>query len=184
VYERLASCALDWSKVEVFWGDERAVPPTDAGSNYRMASEALLARVPIPAENVHRIEGERPPADAARAYATVLGDRPLDVVLLGMGNDGHVASLFPDTPDLTTTQERVIATRSPLPPTDRITLTLRAINHAAEVVFWVAGAAKAERVAEVFAQIERDAPKLPAALVRPCAGQLLWLLDAEAAARL
>lgn len=184
VYLRLAECALDWSNLDVFWGDERAVPPTDAASNYRMANETLLSRVPIPARNVHRIQGEHRPAEAARAYAAVLGEQPLDIVLLGMGDDGHVASLFPDTPGLATTRERVIATRSPAPPADRITLTLRTINEAAEVVFWVAGAGKADRVADVLAQIECDAPTVPAALVQPRSGELLWLLDAEAAARL
>jgi len=175
---------IEWERVHVFWGDERCVPPTDRASNYRMVHDELLAQVPIPKRNIHRIEGERSPDDAARRYEETLGDEPLDVVLLGMGSDGHTASLFPDTPGLGRHKERVIATVAPAAPVHRVSLTTRAINEAAAVRFWISGAAKAEPVAKVFRQIEGGAPRIPAARVQPPSGNLLWLLDDDAAARL
>lgn len=180
---KLAS-RIEWDRVQVFWGDERCVPPTDPASNYRMVHDELLTRVPIPAGNVHRIECERSPDHAARAYAETLGDEPLDLILLGMGDDGHTASLFPDTPELGKHEARVIVTAAPVAPVDRVSLTLRAINEAATVRFWVSGAAKARPVAAVFRQIDGDAPRLPAARVRPRSGRICWLVDAAAAERL
>jgi len=149
-----------------------------------MVHDELLARVPIPERNIHRIEGERSPDDAARRYEETLGDEPLDVVLLGMGEDGHTASLFPDTPGLGRHKERVIATVAPAAPVHRVSVTLRAINEAVAVRFWISGAAKAEPVAEVFQQIQSGIPKLPAARVHPRSGGLLWLVDAAAAEKL
>jgi len=149
-----------------------------------MVHDELLTRVPIPESNVHRIEGERSPDDAARAYADTLGDEPLGLILLGMGVDGHTASLFPDTPGLGAHESRVIATIAPGAPIARVSLTLRAINEAAAVRFWVSGASKAEPVAEVFRQIERGAPRLPAARVRPRSERLCWFVDDAAAERL
>jgi 6-phosphogluconolactonase len=184
VAEPELAARIEWDRVHVFWGDERCVPPTDAASNYCMVHDELLARVPIPERNVHRIEGERSPDDAARAYAETLGEDPLDLVLLGMGGDGHTASLFPDTPGLGRHEARVVATVAPVAPVHRVSLTLRAINEAVAVRFWVSGAAKAEAVAEVFRQIESGAARLPAARVRPHSGRLCWLVDAAAAERL
>lgn len=188
VYRRVAApdlaSRIEWDKVQVFWGDERCVPPTDPASNYRMVYDELLSRVSIPERNVHRIEGERSADEAARAYMKTLGQEPFDLVLLGMGDDGHTASLFPDTPGLGHQQDRVVATVAPAAPADRVSLTLRAINEAVAVRFWVSGAAKAQRVAEVFQQIESGNPELPAARVRPRSGRLLWLMDAAAAEKL
>lgn len=175
---------IDWQRIQVFWGDERCVPPTDEASNYRMVDDELLAKVPIPQTNVHRIAGELAPREAARAYEMTLGDEPLDLVLLGMGDDGHTASLFPDTPGLGEHPERVISTVSPVSPVDRVSLTLRSINEAGTVRFWVAGAAKADRLAEVFRQIDDGSPRLPAARVQPHRGHLCWLVDTDAAGRL
>ncbi len=187
VYQRLAQADLagtiEWTHVHVFWGDERCVPSNDDASNYRMAYSALLAHVPVTEANVHRIEGERGPAEAARRYAETLGDQPLDVVLLGMGSDGHTASLFPDAPDLATA-ERVIPTHSPVAPVDRVSISLRAINGAREVYLLVSGADKAERLAEVLQQIESGEPTLPTARVQPRSGLLYWLTDAAAAQEL
>ncbi len=183
VYERLAAAAgIDWGKVHVFWGDERSVPPDHEASNYGMAQRALLSKVAIPSGNVHRILGEKPPGEAARLYAREVGDEPMDVTLLGMGDDGHTASIFPDTPDLDTA-ERVVATRSPNPPPDRVSMTLRALSDSRSVLFLVGGASKANRVAEVFDQIASGRRELPAARVAP-RGELVWLMDAAAAARL
>ncbi len=187
VYQHLAapplSTRLPWAEVEVFFGDERAVPPDDPSSNYAMAREALLDPLAIEADNVHRIRGELPPAEAARAYAQELGDAPLDIVLLGMGGDGHTASLFPGTPELDS-GERVRVTRSPVPPTERVSLGLPVLKGARKVYFLVSGAGKAARLAEVKAQIDDGAPVLPAARVQPTNGLLIWLLDDEAAAKL
>jgi len=178
--------AVPWDRVEVFFGDERCVPPGDPGSNHRMAREALLGRVPIPEGRIHRIRGEAPDPEAAAAeyeeeLRAALGPGArLDLVLLGMGSDGHVASLFPGSDALGETSRLVRAVVAPVPPPRRITLTLPALAAAAEVAFLVAGADKAERVAEVLGGLD---PALPAARVRP-AGGVLWLLDAAAASRL
>lgn len=188
VYRRVAqpdlASRIEWDRVQVFWGDERCVPPTDPASNYRMVNDELLDCVPIPERNVHRIEGERSPSDAAGEYEEALGEDPLDLVLLGMGDDGHTASLFPDTPGLGGHEGRVVATVAPVAPVHRVSVTLRAINEAAEVRFWVSGARKAERVAEVFRQLESGAPRLPAARVLPDSDQICWFLDAAAAEEL
>jgi 6-phosphogluconolactonase len=184
VYQRLAQTDLaqtiDWTQVHIFWGDERCVPPDDAASNYRLASDALLAHVPLVTGQVHRIEVERGPESAARHYAHILGSEPLDVVLLGMGADGHTASLFPHGADLST-GERVIAALSPVPPVQRVTISLRQINESREVYLLVSGADKAQRLAEVLRQIDSGAPTLPAARVQPRSGLLFWLCDAAAA---
>ena len=187
VYQRLAQADLmktiEWKHVHVFWGDERCVPSDDEASNYRMAYSALLSHVPVIKSNVHRIEVERGSIAAARWYAEILGNEPLDLVLLGMGGDGHTASLFPDTPDLATS-ERVIPTRSPVPPVDRVSISLREINEAGEVHLLVSGADKKKRLAEVLRQIEDGRPALPAARVQPRSGHLFWLTDAAAAQHL
>lgn len=183
VYERLAAdSGIDWSKVVVLFGDERAVPADDAASNYRMAREALLERVTPRA--VHRIEGERPAADAAREYDKIVAAcEPLDVVLLGMGDDGHVASFFPATPE-PPSDARVVATISPLPPAERVSVTLPVIRRARAVLLLVTGAGKAERLAEVWQQIDDGRPILPAARAVNEFGTCRWHVDGDAAARL
>lgn len=188
---------LDWSRVHAFWGDERCVPPDDPASNYRMAREALLARVPIPAENVHRVRGEDEPAAAAAAYERDLREtfatpdgpphlspgRRFDLVLLGMGEDGHTASLFPGTAALREPARWVRAVHPAAVPTARVTLTPAVINAAAEVAFLVSGRAKAATLRRV-----REGPyrpdALPAQIIAPRAGRLRWLVDADAAADL
>lgn len=184
IYEALAqSSRIDWSAVHLFWGDERCVPPDHASSNYRMVRETLIERLKGPI-HIHRIAGELPPSDAAAAYARALGDEPLDIVLLGMGDDGHTASLFPSMADLGATGPAVIRGTAPSEPRERVTLSLATINRARLVVFVIAGAAKAPRVREVLDQIQNDAPVLPSAKVQPVSGRLLWLLDTSAAAEL
>lgn len=188
VYERLArndlAGRIDWDRTVVFWTDERCVPPDHEQSNYRMINEALLRHLAIPERNVQRIAGELAPDEAARHYAEILGDEPLDVVLLGMGGDGHVASLFPDTPDLDKVGARVVATTSPVPPAGRVSLSLGALCEARSVLFLVSGAAKAERVAQAIMQTCGEAPSLPAAMVRPRDGSVSWFVDEGAAGRL
>lgn len=184
--------AIDWSRVTFYWGDERCVPPDSEHSNFRLAHEALLSRLPATG-SFYRIPGEAG-SSAADAYARTLRtafaattDEPprFDVILLGMGADGHVASLFPDTPDLRTDARWAVATTSPLPPRSRISLTLRVINAARTVMFLVTGEEKALVLRQVFEYdpAAGEAP-VPAALVRPIDGRVLWLVGREAASLL
>jgi 6-phosphogluconolactonase len=184
LYEALASStfrsSIDWQRWHVFFGDERAVPPDDANSNYRLLVDSLLTKVSVPAEQVHRMEAERPDLDAAAAeYSRLLeaecGAPPrLDVVLLGLGTDGHTASLFPGTPALEVADAWTTRGRAADPPVDRLTMTLPAINAAARVAFLVTGGSKADALRGV---IEGS---VPAARVQP-SGELLWFLDTAAA---
>ena len=182
---------VDWAHVWAFFGDERAVPPDHPESNYRMAHEALLSRVPIPRTQVWRIRGEAEDAEAAaaeyakalaEAFGTRRGELPrLDLVLLGLGVDGHTASLFPGSPvlrEVFRTVAAVHASAAAIP--QRLTLTLPVLNAAARVVFLVAGAEKAKVLRTLL--VERAL--LPAALVSPEHGQLVWLVDRAAAALL
>ena len=188
LYELLATKAyrdrVDWQKVEVFFGDERNVPPDHKDSNYRMAREALLSKVPIPGDNVYRIAGELDADEAAKQYGQMLkekfGEGGLDVVLLGMGDDGHTASLFPHTPALDETKHRAVGNRVEKLNTSRITLTAPFINRAREVIFLVSGASKAARLAEVL-EGPRDPRRLPSQLIQPAEGRVVWLVDAPAA---
>lgn len=184
---------IDWGRIEFFWGDERCVPPDDKDSNYRMAREAMLAHLPIPAEHIHRMEAERADRDkAARDYEAVLArvfdvgidaEPPaIDLILLGMGPDGHTASLFPHTKALDETRRWVVPNHVPQLNTDRLTLTRPILNRGREVLFLVAGADKAERLAEVLAG-PADPKRLPSQSIQP-EGQLVWFVDSAAAARL
>ena len=175
-----------WSHWEVFFGDERAVPPVDPSSNYRMAREALLDHVPIPEALIHRMEAERADLDAAAAdYSSSLADDcppfgtegvpRLDLVLLGLGENGHTASLFPGDPVLEVNDRWAAPARADYAPFGRLTLTFPVLNAAARVAFLVAGAGKAEALRGVIAG------SVPAARVRPVQGELRWFLDAEAA---
>jgi 6-phosphogluconolactonase len=180
---------VPWEEVHLFWGDERCVPPDDPGSNYHLAREMLIARVPIPAENVHRVRGELGAQVAAQGYEQTLegffcGPRPrFDLVLLGLGEDGHTASLFPGSSLLAETERLVAPARALYQdrPAERVTLTLPAINAARQVLFLVAGSDKAKIVQAV---VEGPAGQLPAQHIRPTAGQLTCLLDASAASLL
>ena len=179
--------AVDWARVRVFWGDERCVPPTHAQSNFRMAADTLLSRVPIPEASIHRISGELPAARAAALYEQVLRsavpEMPprFDLVLLGLGTDGHVASLFPgaDGPD---DSAIAIPTSAPAEPRERVSLTLPVLNAAREILFLVSGMDKADVLSRVFAErADRSPAVLPAARVRPTRGRVRWLVDRAAA---
>ena len=180
---------VPWQDVHLFWGDERCVPPDDPESNYRLAQQAFIGQVPIPAGNVHRVLGELTPAAAAKAYDLELQDYfcgplpRLDLVFLGLGRDGHTASLFPGSPVLDETKEVVAAVEAEYDgrPAWRVTLTLVAINSARQVLFLASGAEKAAIVASVLGSAEGS---LPAQQVCPVAGQVTWLIDREAAAGL
>jgi 6-phosphogluconolactonase len=189
LYARLASPEfserIPWKAVHLFWGDERCVPPGHADSNYHMAFESLLTRLPIPAGNIHRIQGELPSPDAAARYEGELraffGKEPdFDLVLLGLGDDGHTASLFPGSPALSESVRWVVDvehTTPPLPLVSRVTLTFGVLNAARRVVFLVSGAGKAK----ILAQVLRGRLSLPAARIQPEHGELLWLVDQAAA---
>ncbi len=182
---------VEWPRVQVFWSDERCVPPDDPASNYRMAREGLLDRVPLPAENVHRIRGEAAPAEAAAAYEAELrrvlagsGGLPrLDLVLLGLGADGHTASLFPGQGAVREARRFVVAERVPALGAWRVTLTPVAIGAAAEVIFLVSGREKAGALRRVL-EGPRDPDALPAQAIAPRGGALRWLVDAAAASEL
>lgn len=191
LYARLAQPAIaaqiPWARVHLFWGDERMVPPDHPDSNYRMVRESLLQRIAIPEENVHRMRGEVDPAGAAEQYQQELqrhfAGRPprFDLILLGLGDDGHTASLFPGTWALDETEREVAEVFVPQFGAWRLTLTLPVLNHAREVWFLVCGAAKAGIVRRI-GELKQPARNLPASLIHPKQGALLWLLDAEAAA--
>ena len=180
--------AVDWARVEVFFADERCVPPDHPESNYRAAREGMLAKLPIPGDNIYRMRGEIDPNEAAKEYGLMLKEKfgdngGLDLVLLGMGADGHTASLFPGTPALSETKHRCVAQfveRSTTGPSWRVTLTAPFINRARDVLFLVTGAEKAARLSEVL-EGPKDPQRLPAQLIAPAQGKLSWLLDAAAA---
>jgi 6-phosphogluconolactonase len=183
---------LDWGKIHIFFGDERHVPPTDPQSNYRMAHETLLSKAPIPPQNVHRIPAESEADQAAEDYERELreffaasdGEWPrFDLVNLGMGPDGHTASLFPETAALKEKSRWVVANRVEKLRTDRITLTYPAINHAAEVLFLVAGQDKAEALKRVLQPAPGD-PVFPSQKIKPVRGRLLWIVEKSAASLL
>lgn len=194
VYELLAGdeCRgrVEWDKAHVFFGDERCVPSDHADSNYRMANEALLSRVPLPAENVHRMEGRGDAAANASLYEDELRGHfggeawpRFDLVMLGMGEDGHTASLFPGTTALEEREAWVVANWVEKFDTWRVTLSAPAVNAARHVLFLVTGAGKAERLREVMSG-GRDPGRLPSQLIRPKDGTLEWYLDRAAAAGL
>lgn len=197
LYQLLASPAyhqqVDWARAYVFWGDERCVPPTDAESNYRMARESLLFHVPVPHEHVYRMPGDNPdPVAAAAIYEQALrrgfalgpGERPrFDLILLGMGPDGHTASLFPHTAALHVTDRWVVANAVEKLHATRLTLTLPVLNSAARVMFLVAGTDKADALAAVL-EGPRRPDDVPAQLIAPEHGDILWLVDTAAAAKL
>lgn len=180
---------IPWDRVHFFWADERCVPPGDPGSNYHLAHESLIAHVPMPPQNVHRVLGEMEPTEAARAYDRDLrrffcGRRPrFDLVLLGLGRDGHTASLFANSEALAETERLAVATTALYDgrPAERVTLTLPALDQARHVLFLVSGYEKAPAVQAVLADEEGH---LPARRVRPAAGQITWLIDSAAAGRI
>jgi 6-phosphogluconolactonase len=195
VYELLADQAfspyVDWDRVHIFWGDERCVPPDHSDSNYRMTRLALLEHIRLPVANIHRIQGELDPAQAADNYEQTLrqffanrgGHVRFDLVLLGMGDDGHTASLFPGTAALDETERSVVANYVDKLNAWRITLTASAINNAANITFLISGKSKAESLQQVL-EGPHQPYHLPSQLIQPVNGSLLWMLDAPAASLL
>ena len=180
-YERAAALAPDWSGVDVWWGDERCVPPEDERSNYLMAKRALLDRLETAPAAVHRVPAELGKDAGASAYEDELGAAVLDLLLLGIGPDGHVASLFPGKPALDVTDRRVVGSEAGLEPyVDRVTLTLPALRAAGEILFVVTGESKADAARRAFA--DEASPETPASLVRADSGRTTAILDRAAAA--
>ena len=182
---------FDWSRTYLFFGDERHVPPDHADSNYRMVNEALLGKVPIPAENIFRVRAELPDAAAAASdyegklrgfFQLAPGAFPqFDLILLGLGPDGHTASLFPDSAGLQENSRLVIANWVEKFKTHRITFTFPVLNHAADAMFLMSGGNKAEMVREILEG--EHTPPFPAQLVQP-QNRLVWMLDEPAASKL
>ena len=182
---------VNWSKVHIFWGDERCVPADDPGSSYGQTREALLSHVPIPEENIHRVKGELDPVEASRDYALVLKEFAsspfefprFDLVYLGMGEDGHTASLFPGSPVDATEPTLPVTAQYQDRPANRVTLTQLVFNQARVVAFMATGEKKAVTLAEVLSS--RYNPDLfPAQRIEPKDGKLLWLVDEDAAGKL
>lgn len=188
-----ARASFPWDRTFFFWSDERHVPPTDPDSNYRMAEEAMLSKTPVAAGNVFRVPAENPDASAAaQAYEQTarkffgLGPGQLpqfDLILLGMGPDGHTASLFPGTAALQEKARLVVANWVDKLKTSRITFTLPLLNAARSVIFLVSGTDKAPALHEVL-EGNSSGEQYPAKLVRPTNGKLIWLIDRAAASQL
>jgi 6-phosphogluconolactonase len=182
-YELAAEREPDWSAASVWWGDERCVPPEDERSNFRLARETLLDRLEAIPREVQRIRGELGPEEAAQEYDELLRGVGLDLVLLGIGPDGHTASLFPDEPALEERERRAIAAEAKLEPfVDRVTLTVPVLSSAPAVVFIVTGEEKADAVERSFAR--PPGPATPASLIRSAAGRTRLVVDSAAAAGL
>jgi 6-phosphogluconolactonase len=181
-YKEAARREPDWSKVDLWWGDERCVPPEDKDSNYGMAKRALLDRLESAPRYVHRIKGELGKEAAAEDYARELGDAQLDLLLLGVGPDGHVASLFPNAPTLRQRKKALPAEPGLEPFVDRVTLSLPVLRGARDILFLLAGESKAEAAARAFGG--PPSPDTPASLVRANDGRTVAILDRAAAAKL
>lgn len=191
-YELLATRfhhSVDWSEVQFFWGDERCVPPGDQASNFAMANRTMLSKLDLQARQIHRMRGEDPPEIAARHYEDELrrafaigsGELPsFDLLLLGLGENRHIASLFPGNPALHENDRIAVAVEVEAQQRRRITLTPPVINNAERVMFLVSGPAKAEAVRDVL-EGSRDPDRIPAQIVAPERGEVLWMLDKAAA---
>lgn len=187
-WAQLPKGEIDWNTICFFWGDERCVPPTDDESNYKMARERLFDFVPVLAGNIFRIHGETVPEMEAERYGDLIGREletvdgipSFDIIMLGMGDDGHTASIFPHEIRLWESPLNCVAATHPVTKQRRISLSGRVINAAKQVCFLVTGENKAAKVKEITAQPAESAKKYPAALVRPVSGNLCWFLDKAA----
>ena len=194
VFDELASAygdQISWEKVHFYWGDERCVSPTDEQSNYKMTKDHLLSKIDIPEENIHRIKGEADPQEEALNYAAIIkqnlpsvnGIPQFDLVILGMGDDGHTASIFPHQIDLWDSDELCEVATHPESGQLRITITGKLINNSAKVVFLVTGKNKSAKVREIIRK-EDHYGSYPASLVAPRSDVLIWYLDTEAASEI
>lgn len=183
--------SIEWNKLHLYWGDERCVPPTDSESNYKMTVDHLLSKIDFPEKNIHRILGENEPEEEAVRYGKVLDNNLdadedgviFDLVILGMGDDGHTASVFPYNIELWDKPTNCVTAKHPDSGQIRVSLTGKVINNASEVAFLVTGAGKAEKVEIIINELD-GYEKYPAALVTPMTENLTWFLDTDAAAKL
>ncbi|MEP0713520.1 6-phosphogluconolactonase [Algoriphagus sp.] len=177
-----------WDNINFYWGDERCVPPTDTESNYKMTVDHLLSKIDMPEENIFRIQGENDPEEEAIRYGKLLNEElptangipQFDLVMLGLGDDGHTVSIFPDSIQLWDAKANCVVATHPESGQKRVTITGKVVNNAKTVAFLVTGAAKAEKVKEIIKK-EKDFALYPAHLVQPSDGELIWFLDEEAA---
>ncbi|MCE5178312.1 MAG: 6-phosphogluconolactonase [Porphyromonadaceae bacterium] len=191
-WAQLPGDEIDWEKIRFFWGDERCVPPTDDESNYKMAKEHLFNFIPVSDKNIFRIHGENVPEVEAKRYGDLLsaklepihGVPAFDMLMLGMGDDGHTASIFPHEIELWNSPENCVTATHPTSGQKRVSLTGKVINAARNVVFLVTGENKADKVEEIIDHPHLTEKKYPAALVQPDTGNLLWFLDEKAARKL
>ncbi|MEE9553573.1 MAG: 6-phosphogluconolactonase [candidate division Zixibacteria bacterium] len=195
IYQRLAEepykSGIPWNRIHLFWGDERCVPPQHPDSNFGMVSESLLSRISIPGKNVHRLKGENRPDEEAEAYEKEIrkivpksksGIPRFDWIFLGLGTDGHTASLFPGSKSLEETKRICVAAIHPESGRKRITCTLPLINNAARISIFITGKDKGEIVAEILKGKEGHV-KYPAAMIGPSDGILEWWMDKSATRR-
>ena len=183
---------IDWTNIKFFWGDERCVAPEDSESNFKMTKEHLFNNINIPEENIFRIKGENNPTDEAKRYGKLLnseleqqnGTPVFDIVILGMGDDGHTASIFPHEIELWNNENNCVTATHPESGQIRVSLTGKVINAAKNVVFLVTGSNKADKVKEIIEQPEVAEKKYPAALVQPDSDNLYWYLDEAAAGKM
>ena len=192
VFDVLASeygTSIEWTKIHFYWGDERCVPPTDEQSNYKMTVEHLFSKIDIPSEHVHRILGENDPTREAMRYSNLMeinldrvgGVPQFDLVILGMGDDGHTASIFPHEIALWESKDHCVVATHPNSGQNRVSINGAVINAAKEVAFLVTGKNKAEKVDEIHNK-KGDYESYPATLVAPNSDKLIWFMDKEAAA--
>lgn len=183
---------IDWSLVDIFWSDERCVPPDDTESNYHLAQQVMLSKIPLPASQVHRMPAEQGDRDAASLAYTIemknvfgvgTGIPAFDLIQLGMGPEGHTASLFPHQASLHEQQRLIMPVSVPKPPPPRLTFTPRLLNEARHVLFLVTGAEKADAVRAVL-EGDFQPEEYPAQIVQPPKGEVTWMLDTAAAAKL
>lgn len=183
--------SIPWDRIHFWWGDERCVSPENENSNYKMANDYLLSKISIPKENIHRIKGENIPDEEAINYSDEIekhliyrGENPVfDLIILGLGEDGHTASIFPDQIELFEEKRICVVTEHPITGQKRITITGRVLNNASRIFFLVTGANKAQRISEIMN--DDDAAKLlPAYYISPKNGNLIWFIDEAAASKI
>lgn len=181
---------IDWKHTHIFWSDERCVPPEHRDSNFRLAFEEFLSKVPVPDKNVHRIRGEKGPEQGAQEYEDELrkhfgteGLPVFDLVLLGLGEEGHTASLFPGSMAIYETKQLVVPVYRDKPDHNRVSLSLPVLNHALHVVFLVAGILKSRAIANILMK-EQNRDRYPVEPIQSVGRNVTWLLDKEAAALL
>ncbi|SHE76831.1 6-phosphogluconolactonase [Mariniphaga anaerophila] len=191
ILEKKHKDTIPWDRIHFWWGDERCVPPTSEESNFKMANDFLFTQVPVPPQNIHRVKGENPPEEEAKRYAeeidsslTHRGEVPVfDLIILGLGDDGHTASIFPNRLELFEEKRNCVVAQHPASGQNRVTLTGKVLNNASRIFFLVTGENKAMRVSEIMNNDEA-AKLLPAYYIEPQNGSLIWFIDEPAASKI